>query len=128
VRKELWSRAIVEWRESAGDVPDSPRAVVGRAYEACMHVGEVLAADGNTDSINAAVSACRKGVAPVAALPDAMRKGFEYALRGAALALGDMAARRPSLYEAPQSLANLTDRYLWLWPYLPQTTPEKAPR
>jgi hypothetical protein len=126
VRGELWSRVIVEWRETAGDVPDSPRAVVGRAYEACMRVGQVLATDGSADALNSAVSACRRGISPVAALPAEVQAGFEHALRGAAIALGDMAARGSTLYDAPQSLAHLTGKYLALWPSLSQTTPEKA--
>lgn len=126
VRKDLWSRVIVEWREVAGDDPDSPRGITGAAFETCLQVGAVMVTTGLGDAANAAVSACRKAIAPVAALPDGVRNNFDQSLRSCARELGDLAATGYNRYQAPRYIDKLTEDYLALWPLLPQAPAEQS--
>jgi hypothetical protein len=129
VRAALWRRVLEAWRELSGDVPDSPRAIVGRAWEACFRVQEVLMTEPyKADHVLVAVSACRRSIPTVTALPPALRGNFDDLLRSNAIALGDNLSARLGGQRVTSGLATLTIEYLALWPTLSTVPAERAAR
>ncbi len=128
LRPRLWSTVLEAWREAAPAAADSPRALVTRAWEACMKVGEVMITDGTASQLDRAVSACRRGIPSVVALPADTRGTYDATLRHTAAKLGNRAAgsRSSDVYEIPAELREITDAYLALWPDLPTTPAERV--
>lgn len=128
VRGEMRQRVLTEWRELSGDVPESPRAIVGRAWEACLGFEElVMAAPSSAKAVAAAISACRRSIPTVTALPPRIRGNFDDRLRAVAILIGNHMDGGSGLwgYEVTNGLASLTDAYLALWPTLPTAPPER---
>ncbi len=129
VRGALWSSVLAAWLDAAGEVPDSPRAIITRAWEACMHVAESIVTVGLGDKTNRALGACRRSIPSVTALPPAIRHELDATLRKTAGELGNFLADGAEwrISYAGVSLWILTDDYLALWPVLPTTPAERAP-
>jgi Protein of unknown function (DUF3829) len=128
VRGEMRQRVLTEWRELSGDIPESPRAIVGRAWEACLGFEDlVMTVPYDAKPVAAAISACRRSIPTVTALPKRIRGDFDDRLRAVAILIGDHMEGGSGLwgYEVTNRLASLTDAYLALWPALPTEPPER---
>jgi hypothetical protein len=128
VRGEMRQRVLTEWRELSGDVPESPRAIVGRAWEACLGFEElVMTTPYNPQAVAVAISACRRSIPTVTALAQRIRGDFDDRLRAVAILIGDHMDGSSGLwgYQVTNGLASLTDAYLALWPTLPTAPPER---
>jgi len=129
VRGAMWRGVLEAWRELSSDVPDSPRAIVGRAWEACFRVqDELMTEPASADHVLTALSACRRSIPTVTALPTAMRGPFDDHLRDNAIALGDNLSTHMGGHGVTRGLALLTSEYLALWPTLPTMPAERAAR
>jgi len=127
VRGVMWQRVLEAWRELSGDVPDSPRAIVGRAWESCFRVQDLVMAEPYDERrVATAVSACRRAIPTVTALPRSLRGELDDHLRGVAIKLGDSMVGVNHWDGVTGGLAALTTEYLALWPSLPTTPAERA--
>lgn len=127
-RTAMWRAVLERWREASFDAADSPRAIVTRAWEACVKVGEAIVQRTDRKRRDAAVSGCRRSIGTVGALPETIRGDFDAVLRAAALALGDQVGRDSawSFYKIPAEIRLLTTKYLEMWPALPVMPAERA--
>ena len=127
LRVPMRSAVLRAWRELSADVPDSPRAIVGAAWEACIRFADHLMAGDPPKALSAAVSACRRAIPAVTALPAGNGRELADALRGAAIAIGDRMANEDMKRYPPGALAQLTAAYLDAWPKLSMAPAERAP-
>ncbi|MDB4960189.1 MAG: hypothetical protein JWP01_188 [Myxococcales bacterium] len=107
----------------ASCVPDSPRAIVGRAWEACVRFGEAVGTRVNGARLDAVVSACRRAIPTVAALSTAIR--YDKILRDTAMEAGDYAAGKRFEYEIPSEITEITKEYFDRWQRLPPVPAER---
>jgi hypothetical protein len=114
LRVPMRDAVIAAWRDLAHDAPGSPRAIVGRSWEACVAYADRVMARSSADAVDAAISRCRRAIAPVAALPEALRDHLDDKLRRVAIDAGDDAVSRPSL-DTAYALGDLTSAYVAQW-------------
>ena len=126
LRVPMRSAVLTDWRELSSDVPDSPRAIVGAAWETCIKFADHLMAGDPPAALTAAVSACRRSIPTVGALPAGKGGEFATTLRGAAVAIGDRMANRFMTDDSSSALAQLTRSYLELWPTLSKASAERG--
>jgi hypothetical protein len=122
LRVPMRAAVLAAWRELTHDAPSSPRAIVGRSWEACMAYEDRVMARANPDALDAAISRCRRAIAPVAALPDSLRAHLDEDLRRAAIEAGDDAvvhSPNPGL-DTGYAFGELTSAYLAQWRDLPR--------
>lgn len=77
--------------------------------------------------LEAAMSACRRSVPSVSALPAYAGGAFADRLRNAAIELGDGVANSLMARDLPGQALRWTEAYLARWPTLPSTPAEHAP-
>src|SRR5262249_30210100 len=83
-------RAIfTAWEELSAEVADSPRAIVTAAWRKCIAIADALMAQAKPAVLEAAMSACRRSIPSVSALPAHAGGAFADRLRNAAIELGD---------------------------------------
>jgi hypothetical protein len=126
LRVPMRAAVLTSWRELSADVPDSPRAIVGAAWEACVRFADHLMAGDPPEALTAAVSACRRAIPTVSALPAGSSGDLASELRAAAIAIGDQMANR-FMKDGPPALARLTAAYLDAWPRLSTAPAERGP-
>jgi hypothetical protein len=114
LRVPMRAAVIAAWRELAHDAPGAPRAIVGRSWEACVAYADRVMARSSAEAIDAAISRCRRAIAPVAALPESLRDHLDDKLRRVAIEAGDDAITHPSLGTA-YALGDLTSAYVSQW-------------
>ena len=114
LRVPMRAAVLAAWRELANDAPGSPRAIIGRSWQACVAYADRVMARSSADAVDAAISRCRSAVAPVAALPASLRDHLDDKLRRVAVEAGDDAITRPSL-DAAYALGDLTSAYVAQW-------------
>lgn len=132
LREPMREAVFTGWREAAGDKKESPRAIVGASFEACMRVATLLFARPKTGKqsdeaervLEEAMGACRRGVGAVSALPEEYRS-FEEPLRGAAIAFGNAVDDNYSRQYTTGNVNRLVKAYLERWPQLPAEPAEK---
>jgi hypothetical protein len=127
LRVPMRAAVLTSWRELSADVPDSPRAIVGAAWEACVRFADHLMAGESPEALTAAVSACRRAIPTVSALPAGNGGDLAIELRVAAIAIGDQMANRYMNHDPPAALARLTTAYLDAWPKLSTAPAERGP-
>jgi hypothetical protein len=90
---------------------------IGRSWEACMAYEDRVMARASPDALDAAISRCRRAIAPVAALPDALRAHLDANLRRAASEAGDDAVVRGlnAGLDTRYAFGELTSAYLTRW-------------
>jgi uncharacterized protein DUF3829 len=128
VRGAMRQSVLIEWRELSGDIPESPRAIVGRAWGACLGFEDlVMTVPYDAKAVAAAISACRRSIPTVTALTKQIRGDFDDRLRAVAILIGNHMDGGSGLwgYEVTNGLASLTTAYLALWPTLPTEPPER---
>jgi hypothetical protein len=126
LRVPMRSAVLNAWQELSSDVPDSPRAIVTTAWRKCVAVADVLMKSAKRPEVEAAMSACRRSVPSVSALPGTSGGAFADTVRGAAIQLGDGVANSLMARDLPTALDKFTKAYLALWPTLPNTPAEHA--
>lgn len=114
LRGPMRAAVLAAWRALAHDPPDSPRAIVGRSWEACVAYADRVMAHASADAIDAAVSRCRHAIAPVAALPESVRGHLDKDLRRVAIGAGDDAIVHQNL-DTAYALGTLTGEYVAQW-------------
>ncbi len=121
------------WREAAGDTEDSPRAIIGEAFQACMTVAKLIfdrpkgsgkRVEAAEAVIDTAMGACRRGVGAVSGLPEIYRS-FDRPLRDAAIAFGNAVDSNFSRQYAVNDVERLVTAYIERWPKLPSEPAEK---
>lgn len=115
-----------QWRVVAADKRGSPRAIVSGAWEACMRASVYVfsLAKRNEADADAAVSACRHGVAAVSALPGDLGE-LQTELRAAAVAFGNAVAADYTRNSAIDDVEKLVKSYVERWPKLPGEPAER---
>jgi hypothetical protein len=76
--------------------------------------------------LEATMSACRRSIPSVSALPAHAGGAFADRLRNAAIELGDGVANSLIARELPGHALRFTEAYLALWPTLPNTPAERT--
>jgi hypothetical protein len=125
LRAPMRAAVLAAWRDLVADYRDSPRAVVAHAWIACMSVADRVMEQAKPDAIAKAISECRRSLPRLTQLPST--DGFDTAVRGAAIVLGDWLARGDLSWRTDvcNALGELTQRHVELWPKLPTTPAEK---
>jgi len=130
VRPTMRTSILTAWRELSGDVPDSPRAIVGRAWESCLGFEDVVMTDPYDEKrVAHAISACRRSIPTVTALGKPLHHGFDDTLRSTAILIGNNMGRSSNFWSSnvTNGLAELTRSYVALWPTLPTSPAERPP-
>jgi len=125
LRVPMRAAILSSWQELSSDVPASPRAIVTTAWRKCLSVADPMMANAKKPAIEAAISACRRSIPTVSALPAKSGREFAEPLRHAAGEIGDAIANEYVARDLPGVLERFTDDYLALWPTLPNTPPER---
>ena len=132
LRRPMTESIFAGWRAAAGDKPDSPRALVGASFEACMRAAWLIfessgkRSDAAAQAMDTAMSACRRGVGAVSALPPDYAS-FAKPLRTAAVAFGDSMNADWARQYAVDDVERLVTAYIEHWPKLPAEPAEKPP-
>ncbi len=133
LRKPMTESVFAGWRTVAGGNPESPRAVLGASFEACMRLAMLLFERPRVqtkpdpkveEAIDEAMGACRRGVGAVSALPEAFRS-FDKPLRTVALSLGNAVDSNSSRQYAIADVEQLVKAYVERWPKLPSEPAER---
>jgi hypothetical protein len=114
LRGPMRAAVLAAWRDLTHDAPGSPRAIIGRSWEACIAYADRVMARSSADAIDAAISRCRRAIAPVAALPATLRDHLDDKLRRVAIEAGDDAIVHQNL-DAAYALGALTAAYVAQW-------------
>ncbi len=126
LRVPMRTAILSAWQELSSDVPDSPRAIITTAWRKCIGVTDPMMANAKQSAIVAAISACRRSIPTVSALPAKSGREFAEPLRHAAREIGDAIANEYMARDLPGVLERFTDAYLALWATLPNTPAERA--
>lgn len=132
LRTRMRESVFAGWRDAAGDKPESPRAIIGASFEACLRVANLIFArpkNGKLDErgeevIEEAIGACRRGVGAVSALPEVYRS-FDAPLRSAAIAFGNAVDSDFTRQYAIGDVERLVKAYIERWPKLPSEPAER---
>jgi hypothetical protein len=142
LRKPMVESVFAGWRLAAGDKKDSARAIAAASFEACTRAAYLVfdahataraktrAKQANVPdpameaAIDEGMSACRKGVGAVSALPTGFQS-FASSLREAAVAFGDASNAGWAVQYADDDLEELVSIYITEWPKLPSEPAEQ---